>query len=78
MTARTPEDDAGRNQAHAALLASLATLEQAALTLLSADDPDQAATLQRFDDVYASARDSWNAALTAAYDSTPVPVPLLG
>jgi hypothetical protein len=78
LTVRTPDDDAGRNQAHAALLASLATFEQAALTLLSADGPDRAGTLQRFDDVYASARESWNAALTAAYDSTPVPVPLLG
>jgi hypothetical protein len=78
LDAREPDEDAGRNQAHTALLSSLATFEQAALTLLSAEGPDRAATLQRFDQVYASARESWNKALQSAYDTTAVPAPLLG
>lgn len=78
LVAREPDDDAGRDQAHAALLSSLETFEQAALTLLSAEGPDRGATLQRFDDVYASGRESWNRALRSAYETTAVPVPLLG
>jgi hypothetical protein len=78
LVARTPDDGAGRNQAHAALLDALGTFEQAALTLLSANGPDKTGTLSRFDDVYGKAKADWNAALTRAYETTPVPLPLLG
>ena len=74
---RKPDGKADRDDAHDALLSSLETFDQALMTLLSAEGPGRAANLQRFDDVYVGARDSWNSALQAVYESTTVAAPVL-
>ncbi|WP_299957637.1 PASTA domain-containing protein [uncultured Modestobacter sp.] len=76
---RSTEPPAGSRRAgtHEELVASAERLTDAARTLLSAEAGERASSLERYGQVVAEARSSWNSALTAMYAGTGIAAPLL-
>ncbi|TFV86143.1 PASTA domain-containing protein [Blastococcus sp. CT_GayMR16] len=72
-----PPNGSRRAGTHEDLVAATQRWTDAARTLLSADGVGRESSLARYAEVRAEAQAAWNQALTALYDGTTVPPPLL-